>query len=116
MTATEFKEKYPQHKNLEGDELWDKMTTTFLQDGSVLYADPKQEKVWLDTIEIPTLQEDGSYINIKITMEDSSTTRWLDKEGKLVRVGEPLLDIPQNPVTSHSIVIWDVTDNINNYE
>jgi len=98
MTTTEFKLKYPQYKDLEGDELWNKMEDTLFEIGEVLYADPKQEKVFHEPIET----EYG-----KITIEDSSTTRWLNSKGELVRIDEPKRLKPTYPTESHSFQIID---------
>ena len=98
MTVKEFKIKFPQYSHLEGDDLWNKMEEVLLDDNNVLYADPNQEKVYLAPIETPY----G-----KVTIEDSSTTRWLDKKGNLVRVGE--FDYPQveKPTESYRLDIID---------
>lgn len=101
MTTLEFKQKYPQYKNLEGDELWDKMTLTLLESGEVLYADPNQEKIFHEPIDT----EYG-----KITIEDSSTTRWLNKYGELVRIGDPERPKPINPTETYTGVMIDFSD------
>ena len=88
MTTTEFKQKYPQYKDLEDDALWDKMTEIFLQSDNVLYADPNQEKVYSNPVIIDVALDNGNYSKSTFTVENSSTTRWLNKEGKLVRIWE----------------------------
>lgn len=98
MTTTEFKQKYPQYKDLEGDELWDKMEDNLFEIGEVLYADPNQIK----TFHKPIDTEYG-----KIMIEDSSTTRWVNKDGKLVRVGEPDYPKVEVPTESYSFQIID---------
>lgn len=55
-------------------------------------------------------REDGSFEKSQLTIEDSRTTRWLDKEGNLVRIGEPLVDIEGSSSISYSFVIWDVNN------
>lgn len=107
MNEIEFKIKYPQYSHLEGDDLWDKMTEEVLQCGNVLYADPNQVKQWLKPITLDILQEDGTYAKSNITIEDSSTTRWLNKDGELVRVGEPKSPKPTQPTESYSFEIID---------
>lgn len=101
MTTTEFKQKYPQYKKLEGDELWDKMTESLLETEDVLYADPNQIKVFHKPIET----EYG-----KISIEDSSTTRWLNSKGELVRIGEPYYPKVGTPTESYRGVIIDFSD------
>lgn len=99
MNETEFKQKYPKYSHLEGDALWNKMEDTLLDSDNALYADPNQVK----TFHPPMETEYG-----KITIEDSSTTRWLDKDGKLVRVGQPFLGIIlKTPTESYSGLIID---------
>jgi hypothetical protein len=98
MTVKEFKVAYPQYSNLEGDDLWDKMTEVFLECGEVLYADPNQVKVFHEPIQT----EYG-----KITIEDSSTTRWLNSKGELVRVGEPDEPVCEKPVENYKFEIID---------
>lgn len=110
MTPQEFKIKHPQYSHLEGDNLWDKMAEVLLQQGNVLYADPNQVKQYLKPITLNIPQDDGSCAKSHITLEDSSTTRWLDKDGNLVRIGEPILPTVENPTTSYSMVIIDFTN------
>lgn len=98
MTETEFKRDYPQHAHLEGDELWDKMTEVFMECGEVLYADPNQVKIFHEPIET----EYG-----KVSIEDSSTTRWLNKKGGLVTVGEPIRPVSDTPLESYRMEIID---------
>ena len=88
MTTTEFKENYPQYKDLENDALWDKMTEVFLQSDNVLYTDSNQQKVYSNPVIIDVALDNGNYSKSIFKVEDSSTTRWLNKEGKLVRIGE----------------------------
>jgi|SRR3972149_3423212 len=96
MTTQEFKIKYPQHSQLEGNDLWDKMTKSLFETGETLYADPNQVKVYHESIEI--------YGN-KVSIEDSSTTRWLNSKGELVRIGEPDEPTLKNPITSYRMEI-----------
>lgn len=110
MTTTEFKQKYPQHKDLEGDELWDRMTLTLLESDSTLYADPNQVKTFHKPYKMDILQDDGVYREMTFTVEDSSTTRWLNKDGELVRIGEPLRPKPIHPTESYSFQIIDFSD------
>jgi len=101
MTITEFKQKYPQHKNLEEDELWNKMEDNLFETGEVLYADPNQVKTFHEPIDT----EYG-----KISIEDSSTTRWLNRDGELVRIGEPKRPEPTTPTESYSFQIIDFNE------
>ena len=110
MTPNEFKLKYPQYSHLEGDELWDKMTEVVLQQDNVLYADPTQAKQWLKPITLNLLQDDGTYAKSSVTIEDSSTTRWLNKDGELVRIGESEIPVSTTPTESYSFVIMDFRD------
>lgn len=110
MTPNEFKLKYPQHSHLEGDDLWDKMTEVVLQQDNVLYADPTQAKQWLEPITLNLLQDDGTYAKSSVTIEDSSTTRWLNKDGELVRIGESEIPVSTTPTESYSFVIMDFGD------
>lgn len=87
MTTTEFKIKYPQYSNLEGNELWDTMAEIVLQQDNVLYADPNQEKIYHEPITL----ENG----IIVKVEDSSTTRWLNNKGEEVKVREEKIKYPQ---------------------
>jgi len=96
MTTEEFKLKYPQYSHLEGDNLWDIMTESLFETGEVLYADPNQVKIYHKPIEV--------YGN-QISVEDSSTTRWLNNKGELVRIGEPDEPISTNPTTSYRMEI-----------
>jgi hypothetical protein len=109
MTTTEFKQKYPQYKDLEGDELWDMMTDCLCKTGNKLYPDPTQERVFHKPIKIDVLQKDGCYAKQTIVVEDGSKTRWLDEEGNLVRVGEIPMVLTKQMV-SYSMVIWDTAD------
>ena len=88
MNEIEFKLKYPQHSHLEGNDLWNMMEDTLLQSDNCLYADPNQVKIYSNPITLSILQNDGTYAKSQITMEDTSTTRWLNKDGELVREGE----------------------------
>lgn len=97
MTQNEFKIKYPQYSHLEGDEL-DMMTLSLLESDGVLYADPNQVKTYLPPIEV---------FGNKVSIEDSSTTRWLNKKGELVRIGEPKIDTPTHPTESYRMEIID---------
>ena len=90
MTSTEFKIEYPQYSHLEGDALWDKMTLTLLESDNTLYADPNQIKTYNKSVTLDLPQNDGTYAISHISLEDESTTRWLNSKGELVRVGEPL--------------------------
>ena len=110
MTTTEFKLKYPQYKDLEGDELWNKMEDTLFEIGEVLYADPNQVKTFHKPYKMDILQYDGVYREMTFTIEDSSTTRWLNKDGELVRIGEPLRPKPIHPTESYSFQIIDFSD------
>lgn len=97
MNEVEFKLKYPECSHLEGDDLWDVMTLLPLQCDNWLYPDPNQVKTYLKPITVDILQNDGTYAKSNFTIEDSSTTRWLDKNGELVRIGEI-----KRPVYEHS--------------
>jgi hypothetical protein len=99
MTILEFKTQYPQYSHLEGNDLWDKMTEALLQFGEVLYADPNQEKVFHHPMDIGN--------GIIVTMEDSSTTRWLNSKGELVRIGEPEEPKIEIPLESYKMEIID---------
>lgn len=99
MTTKKFKKLFPQHAHLEGDALWDKMTSYVLEQGDVLYADPNQIKVFHPPVDIG----DG----MKVSIEDSSTTRWLNSKGELVRVGEELEPVLTSPTTSYRMEIID---------
>lgn len=88
MNQTEFKLKYPQYSHLEGDALWDIMEDTLLQCDDCLYADPNQIKTYHKPITLNIFQNDGTYAKSTFTIEDDSTTRWLNKNGELVRTGE----------------------------
>ncbi len=101
MTITKFKEKYPQYSHLEGDVLWNTMEDVLLQSDDVLHADPNQVKVFHKPIET----EFG-----KVFLEDSSTTRWLNNKGELVRVGEPNYPEVDTPTESYRMVIMDFKD------
>jgi hypothetical protein len=95
MKTTEFKQKYPQYKDLEGDELWDKMTETLLRTEGVLHADPNQEKVFHEPFKMNILQDDGFYREMSFKVEDSSTTRWLNSKGEEVKLTEDKLNHQQ---------------------
>lgn len=110
MTTKEFKDRYPQYAHLEGDTLWDKMTEKFAELANTLYADPDQEKVFHEPIKIDVLQKDYSYVEQTFMIEDSSTTRWLGKDGNLVRIGEIPMSCSNIPKVSYSGVVWDVND------
>jgi hypothetical protein len=92
---------------LEGNALWDKMTLSLLDEDFLLTADPNQVKQYLQPVKIDILQDDGTYAKSNITIEDSSTTRWLDKNDNLVRVGD-LARPEQKDCTSYSGFIWNV--------
>lgn len=101
MRVSEFKLAYPQYSHLEGDQLWDKMTEVFLSTNGVLIADPKQKKVFLPSLDIG---------GINVSIEDSSTTRWLNDKGELVRIGEePYLGDGNH--TSYRMEIIDFSKN-----
>ena len=109
MTTTEFKENYPQYSHLKNDALWDKMTEVFLQSDNVLSADPNQEKQYLPTVTVDVLQDFQDvpkYEKCHFTIEDSSTTRWLNKDGELVRIGEVKKESTKSN-TSYSGFIWN---------
>jgi len=110
MTATEFKQKYPQYSHLEGDELWNKMEDSLFEMGEVLYADPNQVKTFHKPCKMDILQDDGVYREMTFTIEDSSTTKWLNKKGELVRVGDPERPKPTQPTESYSFQIIDFSD------
>ena len=110
MKLTEFKIKYPQYSHLEGDALWDKMTLTLLESNNTLYADPNQVKTYNKSVTLDLPQDNGTYAISHISLEDESTTRWLNSKGELVRVGNnPILDAPTSVIepTTYSFVIWD---------
>ena len=80
MTTEEFKIEYPQYSHLENDALWDKMTEVLLQSDNVLIADPNREIIYHDPIVINGM----SY-----SVEDDSTTVWLNNKGEKVKLKEP---------------------------
>lgn len=102
MNIKEFKLKYPQHADLEGDVLWDMMELSLLESSNVLTADPNQKKVYHE----PVILDNG----ISVQIEDSSTTRWLNKNGELVRIGEPPLPILSIPTESYRMDIIDFSE------
>lgn len=114
MTSNEFKIKYPQYAHLEGEDLWNKMEDTLLEFGNVLYADPKQDKVFHPPMKVTSLPDEyGNRHTYEVQIEDDSKTRWLDGDGNLVRVGsmfEPYKDIPKGTLTSYSMIIWDAKE------
>lgn len=58
------------------------------EDDECLYADPNQIKTYHKPITLNILQNDRTYAKSTFTVEDDSTTRWLNKNGELVRIGE----------------------------
>lgn len=110
MTTIEFKQKYPQYKDLEGDELWNKMEDTLFEMGEVLYTDPNQVKTFHEPYKMDILQDDGVYREMTFTIEDSTTTRWLNSKGELVRIGEPERPRPIYPTESYSFQIIDFSN------
>lgn len=103
MTIQQFKTNYPQYAHLEGDALWDKMTESLLEHGEVLTADPNQVKVYLEPIDIGN--------GIMVSIEDSSTTRWLNDKGELVMIGESEQPKITTPTESYRMVIIDFSEN-----
>lgn len=87
MKAIEFKSQYPQYSHLEGEGLWDKMTLTLLEGDNVLTADPNQVKTYHD----PIILANG----VSVSVEDSSTTRWLNSKGEEVKLAEEKINHPQ---------------------
>ena len=79
MTTEEFKIEYPQYSHLENDALWDKMTEVLLQSDSVLTADPNREIIYHEPVVIN---------GITWSVEDSSTTVWLNNKGEKVKLIE----------------------------
>lgn len=95
MTTEEFKIKYPNYAHLEGDELWDKMTLVLLESDNVLHADPNREIIYHDPVTIN---------GIKLSVEDDSTTRWLNNKGEEVKLKE--VDyFKGNPTESYKVEI-----------
>lgn len=112
MTPKDFKIKYPQYSHLEGDELWNKMEDTLLQSKNVLYADPNQEKVWLNPVKVNILQDSGEYKEFNVVLEDESQTRWLNSEGELVKIGDNFPSSSNgSPTESYSFAIIDFSEN-----
>jgi hypothetical protein len=105
MTPQEFKIKYPQYSDLEGDALWDMMTEMLLQSDTVLHADPNQEKVYHEPFKMNILQDDGVYREMTFQVEDDSTTRWLNNKGEEVKVKQDI--IPDKQTTSYKMEIID---------
>lgn len=101
MTTTQFKEKYPQYSHLEGDDLWDKMAEYVCAEGEQYIADPDREIVFHEPI---------IYNGIKVWMEDSSKTVWVNSKGEkgLIKEDAPP---PDSQTTSYSMVIWDAGEN-----
>lgn len=98
MTTTEFKKKYPQHSHLEGDALWDEMTLSLLNNDNVLTADPNREIIYHEPITLPN--------GISVSIEDSSTTRWLNSKGEEVKV-KPEKRVVDNVAESYRMEIVD---------
>lgn len=96
MTPQEFKIKYPKYSDLEGDALWDMMTEMALQSNNVLHTDPNQEKIYHEPININ---------GIMWSIEDSSTTRWLNNKGEEVKLKEDVISDKQT--TSYKMEIID---------
>lgn len=107
MNQTEFKLKYPQYSHLGEDALWNMMEDTLLQSGNCLYADPEQIKTFCKQISSDILQNDGTYVKSYLTIEDSSTTRWLNSKGELVRVAEIERPTYKHSLTTYSLEIID---------
>lgn len=99
MTTTEFKEKYPQYKNLEGDDLWNIMEDTLLKSSNVLIADPQREIIYHDPLEIK---------GVKWFVEDDNKTRWLNSKGEEIFIkNEKTL---KEPTESYKLEIVDFGD------
>lgn len=100
MTPNEFKEKYPQYKHLQGDELWDVMTVMIpkLEDWRTLTAEPNREIQYLPSVELVN----GGTVQI----EDDSKTVWLDEKGDKVKLKETTPEDYKGS-TSYEMVIWD---------
>lgn len=97
MTTIEFKQKFPQYKDLEGNELWDKMTEVFLNTNEVLTADPNREIIYHEPITLLN--------GVIVSVEDSSKTRWLNSKGEEVFLKE---DAPmEKPTESYRMNIID---------
>jgi len=96
MTTEEFKTAYPHYSHLEGDELWDKMTEMLLESVNVLTADPDREIIYHDPIII-----NGETWSV----EDSSSTVWLNKKGEKVKIIEP--EYKGSPTESYRVEIID---------
>lgn len=95
MTTEEFKIDYPNYAHLEGDELWDKMTLVLLKSHNVLHADPNREIIY----HAPIIIND-----IKLSVEDDSTTRWLNNKGEEVKLKE-VEHHKGNPTESYKVEI-----------
>jgi hypothetical protein len=100
MTPKEFKIKYPQYSNLEGDILWDVMIEMLLCSDNVLTADPNREIIYHE----PTLLPCGSSISV----EDNSTTRWLNSKGEEVKL-KPEPKFVGSATESYRMIILDLS-------
>lgn len=98
MNTTEFKEKYPQYAHLEGDELWDKMTESFFEEGEVYVADPDREIIYHEAVNIEGIGE--------VLMENSAKTVWINSRGERGLLKERTIPSEES-TTSYSMVILD---------
>lgn len=108
MNTIEFKLKYPQYENLEWDALWDMMAEVMLQSSNCLTADPDREIIYHSPVKVNVLQNDGTYAEIKISMEDSSKTVWINPQGERLVLGyDPLGSNNSEIHTSYKFQIID---------
>ena len=56
----------------------------------------------------------GAIATQTILLEDPTTTRWLNKDGKLVRIGDPKVKKTKSkyPTESYKMVIWDANETV----
>lgn len=108
MNTTQFKLVYLQYENLEGDHLWDMMTEVMFQSSNCLTVDPDREIIYHEPVKVNVLQDDGTFAEMKISMEDSSKTVWINSKGeKLVLGYDPLASNNSEGHTSYKFEIID---------
>lgn len=103
MTPTEFKEKYPQYRHLQGDELWDVMTKMVpkLEGWKNLTADPNRKIEYLPPIELAN--------GYTVQIEDDSKTVWIDENGNKGCIVEKQKTQQLYPTESYKFEIWDAS-------
>lgn len=104
MTVEEFKNKYPQYSNLEGDELWNKVEDIVIEESKT------NGGRWVPAWELGEENSEGKITSVNdevITIHMRTPKFWINVDTKEIKPNEEIMSVytPSEPYKSYGIIM-----------